>query len=113
MRNPEPQPPALAPAEVHAGLRDTVSEAGSAVAALTERTADETVARTRILIPAVRPSLGTFEMPPPIDPPTVALRQAGEGVWAGLEPVTDSGRRAVGLLFKELSPAEAGPKGGL
>ena len=110
---PAPQPPAPPPAAAHATLRESVAEAGSAVASLTSRTADETVARTKILIPVgVDPTLGKLDLEPPLDPPTLALRQTGQGVSAGLEPVTDSARRAVGLFLRELPPMEATPKGG-
>jgi hypothetical protein len=107
---PQPAPPP----EAHATLRESVAEAGSAVASLTSRTADETVAKTKILIPAVvDPSLGNFDLQPPIDPPKLTLRETGEGVSAGLEPVADSARRAVGLFLRELPPMESAPKGGL
>ena len=100
-----------APAAAHTTLRESVEEAGSAVAALTSRTADETVAKTKGLIPViVDPSLGNFDLQPPLDPPTRTLRETGEGVSSGLEPVTDSARRAVGLFLRELPPMEAAPK---
>ena len=41
-----------------------------------------------------------------------SLRETGESVTAGLEPVADSARRAVGLFFRELPPMEANPKTG-
>jgi hypothetical protein len=88
-----------------------VSAAGAAVASLTTRTAGETVERTKVLLPAVEPSLGKFDLPPALDEPTRSLRGAGEGVTA-LEPVADSARRAVGLFVRDLSPVEAAPKTG-
>ena len=112
-RRPRAQPPAPPPAEAHATLRESVAEAGSAVASFTSRTADATVAKTKILIPVgVDPTLGKLDLQPSLDPPTLALRQTGQGVSAGLEPVTDSARRAVGLFLRELPPMEAAPKGG-
>ncbi len=102
-----PEPPRPYPGE-------SVEEAGSAVASLTSRTADETVAKTKGLIPViVDPSLGKFDLQPPLDPPARTLREAGEGVSSGLEPVADSARRAVGLFLRELPPMDAPPKGGL
>jgi hypothetical protein len=37
-----------------------------------------------------------------MEPPTRPLREAGEGVSEGLEPVTTSARRAVDLFLREL-----------
>ena len=91
-----------------------MAEAGSAVAALTTRTADETVAKTKVLMPVMTdPSLAALDLDPsPLDPSARSLRDAGEGVTAGLEPVTDSARRAVGLFLRELPPMDAHPKTG-
>ena len=113
-QGPGPAPAVPTPAEAHTTLRESVEEAGSAVASLTSRTADETVAKTKGLIPViVDPSLGKFDLQPPLDPPARTLREAGEGVSSGLEPVADSARRAVGLFLRELPPMDAAPKGGL
>lgn len=112
---PSPEPPTLAqaPEPPRASLRDSVTEAGSAVAALTTRTADETVANTKSLLPVVTdPTPGNIEPGPPHDPPARSLRETGEGVTAGLAPVADSARRAVGLFLRELPPMETHPKTG-
>jgi hypothetical protein len=85
-------------------LRESVVEAGGVVASLTSQTADETVGPTRWLVPRVsNPQLPEVKLPP-IEPPTRSLREAGEGVSAGLEPVTNSARRAVDLFLRELPP---------
>jgi hypothetical protein len=82
-------------------LRESVTEAGYAVASLTSRAADETVGHTRILIPTV-PS-GSLDMTASaLESPKQSLREAGYGVSEGLEPVADSARRAVGLFLREL-----------
>ncbi len=113
VQTPRPAPTPPAPAVAHATLRESVEAAGSAVASLTSRTADETVAKTKGLIPViVDPSMGKFDLEPPLDPPTRTLREAGAGVSSGLEPVADSARRAVGLFLRELPPMDAAPKGG-
>lgn len=112
---PSHEPPALAqaPEPPRATLRDSVTEAGSAVAALTTRTADETVANTKSLLPVVTdPTPGKIELEPPPDLPARSLRETGEGVTAGLAPVADSARRAVGLFLRELPPMETHPKTG-
>ncbi len=105
VQNPIPEPKA-APT-----LRESVTQAGEAVASLTSQTADETVGPTRWLVPNVSPP----ELPKvdleAIEPPTRPLREAGEGVSTGLEPVTSSARRAVGLFLRELPPMDGGQKG--
>ena len=93
-------------------LRDSMAEASSAFASLTTRTTDETVEKTKILLPAVDPSLGKLDLPSSLDPSARSLRQTGEGVSAGLEPVADSARRAVGLFLRELPPMDGAPKTG-
>jgi hypothetical protein len=91
------------PAEMQT-LRQSFTEAGEAVASLTSQTADETVGQTRWLVPKVsRPSLLPVDLTA-IQPPTRPLRQAGAGVSTGLEPVTNSARRAVSLFLRELPP---------
>ena len=93
-------------------LREAVAEAGSAVAALTSRTADEAVVGTRRLLPAVvPPSLDDLSLTP--EPAARPLREAGEGVTAGLEPVTTSARRAVGLFLRDLPPVDNEARPGL
>jgi hypothetical protein len=92
-------------------LRESVAEAGGAVASLTNQTADEAMASTRWLVPRVpTPQLPEVKLSS-IEPPTAPLREAGEGVSAGLEPVTNSARRAVDLFLRELPPMDGGQKG--
>jgi hypothetical protein len=103
---PEPSPPSV-------NLRDSVAQAGSAMASLTSRTADETVAKTRILLPVVaEPAFGGTDTQNPVASQARTLRDTGESVTAGLEPVADSARRAVSLFFRELPPMDANPKTG-
>jgi hypothetical protein len=103
-------PLAAAPAEP---LRDSMAQAGDAVAALTARTATATVDQTTTLLPLVTgAALDPFAValdgarpedgPMPMDPPMAPLREASAGVSAGLAPVADSARRAVGLFFRDL-----------
>jgi hypothetical protein len=105
VKHPAPQPK-TAPT-----LRESMTEASEAVAALTSQTADETVGPTRWLVPNVSPP----ELPQvdleSIEPPTRPLREASEGVTTGLEPVASSARRAVGLFLRELPPMDGGQKG--
>jgi hypothetical protein len=101
-----PPPPTEAPS-----LRESVAEAGAAVASLTSHTAGETVESTRWLVPKVStPALPRLDLEA-IEPPTQQLREAGESVSAGLEPVTNSARRALGLFLRELPPMDGESKG--
>jgi hypothetical protein len=104
--NQSPTSPAETPS-----LRESVAEAGAAVASLTSHTAGETVESTRWLVPTVpTPELPKIGLDA-IEPPTRPLREAGEGVSAGLEPVTSSARRAFGLFLRELPPMDGESKG--
>jgi len=95
------------------GLDRTVQDAGSALASLTRRTAEETLAGGRMLLPSLAappvanpaPLLeGTLTMP------ADSLRQAGVGLSTGLDPVASSARRAVSLFWEDL-PALAATQG--
>jgi hypothetical protein len=103
-----PEPVAPMVVEYHpesppsASLRDSVVEASSAVVDLTRRTADETVGESRLLVPVVvtrPPDAGGGPMPA-VQP----LREAGQGVSTGLDPVTDSARRALDLFLQDIPP---------
>jgi hypothetical protein len=90
-------------------LRESMAEAGSAVARLTTRAADDALDHTRTFLPRVAaPSLDALVRQPEFEPPAHGFREAGEGVSAGLEPVTSSARRAFGLFRRELSAADPG-----
>jgi hypothetical protein len=92
-------------------LRESATEAGEAVAALTSQTADEAMGPTRWLVPNVSsPSLPKVDLAA-MEPPTQPLREASAGVSAGLEPVTTSARRAFGLFLRELPPMDMGQNG--
>lgn len=90
---PVPPPPSL---------RDSVVEAGSAMASLTWRTADETVGQTRLLLPETIPA-PKLTIAEPSAPSTASLRQAGQGMTAALDPMAASARRAVNLFLREAS----------
>lgn len=95
------QPPS--PGRPRETLGDSVAEASSVVASLTNRTADQTVGTTRMFLPEV-PSLSASG---PVEPgslpaTTPPFREAGQGVSAGLAPVTDSARRALGLFLRDI-----------
>jgi len=88
-------------------LRECVTE----VAQLTLRKTDETIGRARTLLPRATPK--EADPPPtPAAPPTQPLREAGSAVTAGLEPVTDSARRAFSRLLREIPPVRTNDKRG-
>jgi hypothetical protein len=101
---PTPEPLPLVQKEPPSpDLRATANEAGEALTSLTSRTADQTVEKTRLLLPVVvDPSLRQFAAQPQIEPPTRPFREAGEGMSSGLEPVTTAAGRAVRLFIDEL-----------
>jgi hypothetical protein len=92
-------------------LRDSVDQAREAVVALTSRTAEEALGKTRRLLAKV-PDLSVAKGAT-IEPPVRTLREAGAGVTAGLAPLTDSARRAVDLFLRDLPPIELGAHRGL
>jgi hypothetical protein len=87
-------------------LRESAVQIGEVFASLTSQTADETMGQTRQLVPDVpSPSLPAVDLTA-IETPTRPLREAGEGVTEGLEPVTTSARRAVDLFLRDLPPMQ-------
>jgi hypothetical protein len=98
----QPQPPSL---------RESVAEAGTAVVDLAGRTADQTVGQSRLLLPVVMaPPLETPTDPlAPMETPMRSLREAGQTVSSGLEPVADSARRAFDMVLREIPTV--GPDG--
>jgi hypothetical protein len=106
LANDQPETPALARVlSLDAGVR----EAGSAVVGLVERTTRETLEDTRSVLPwrltRHEPPAGQM-VQAMIDPPARSLKEVGDGVAAGLSPVTDSARRAVDLFLSELPPTQ-------
>jgi hypothetical protein len=87
-------------------LRDSVVEAGTAVVNLTKRTADDTVEPTRFLwsLPLPRADLNDTALEKTLEPPARSLREASQSVSLGLQPVTNSARRALDLFLRELTP---------
>jgi hypothetical protein len=109
VRKEEPLPPSTgrlrnpAPRSGEGGerpLRDSLAQAGTAVASLTSRAASETMDQTSSLLPLLpAPSLEPIA---PEAAPMEPLREASAEVSAGLAPVADSARRAVGLFLRDL-----------
>jgi hypothetical protein len=84
-------------------LSTDFAEAGSALAALTLRAAEETIDQGKVLVPPV-------DVPPVLDirlePAARPLDHARQGFSEGFEPVATSARRAVSLFWQDLPPAE-------
>jgi hypothetical protein len=101
---PLPQDPIVhqpvEPAPEKVPLRQSVHRAGQAMASLTVRTAGEAVETTSALLPMNAVEFPEVQMPP--TPPVEPIRSAGQRVSAGLEPVTDSARRAMNLFWRDL-----------
>ena len=104
------------PTDSGRSLRHSVAEARSAVVSLTQRTADETVGQSRLLLPEALPTAPAPTVDPmgkALDVPAEPFREASQGVSASLEPVTTSARRAVDLFLREILPEEPERKPGL
>ncbi len=88
-------------------VTERAGEAGTALATLVTRTADEAVGQGRLLLPSnpmgpMTPDVTA--LPPALEPPAQSLKDAGQSVSAGLEPVTSSAKRAVTLFFRDMPP---------
>jgi hypothetical protein len=91
-------------------LHRRIEEASLAVVALTRQAADETMGQTKFLLPVSIPqaSLGDFPQPDgAMEPPVQSLRDVQEGMSAGLEPVANSARRAIGFFWRGIPPMES------
>lgn len=81
-------------------LRGSVADAGEAFVSLTRRTANETIAPTRLLVPEKVPA--SLPEVPAIETPMPSVwTGAGQGVSSGLEPIANSARRAFSMLRRE------------
>jgi hypothetical protein len=94
-----------APEQPQANLRDTVNQAGQAFTQLTARKADETVGQTKSLWPMVTPP-DDWDRPPQIEPATRPLTETSQSAVAAIEPVTNSAKRAFGMLLRDVQPLD-------
>jgi hypothetical protein len=114
----KPEAPPVEPAPP--SLRESVAEARSAVAALTDDLAARTRAQAALLWTAAvppgadpMPALpGVRELEEPLEPAAQSVRESSQGVTASLQTVAGSARRAVSYFLREL-PLEGGRKAGL
>jgi hypothetical protein len=84
-------------------LRQSAAELGEVFAELSNETAEETVGQTSRWVSSVpRPFWDGLEIRPTLESPNHPLREAGEGLSEGLEPVAKSARRALDLFLREL-----------
>lgn len=95
-------------------VRQVVFNAGSAVVDEAKRQVDEAVESTLSYLPSWDGSfLPPMEFESPLEPAERSLKEAGQGVTAGLEPVADSAKRAFALFVRDLSPGSLKGKPGL
>jgi hypothetical protein len=101
--------PALVPS-----LHQQVEEASEAVVSLTERAARKTADESRLFFPAVAPpALSENQVVlQTLSPSSQSLEEIKRGMRAGLEPVTDSARRALDLFLGEIPQKEANQRPG-
>jgi predicted anti-sigma-YlaC factor YlaD len=85
-------------------LRETVVNAGSAVVDRARREVGEVVENT-FTWPLGESILPETDIGAELESTTRPLRDAGQGVGSGLEPVTGSARRAFALFMRDLTPA--------
>lgn len=110
----DPGPPANPPAAPPPSLNENMEQATSAVASLARRTADETMSNGQLLVPSVPLDMPPEEvLGPPLESPAQSLREAGQGVVTGLEPVTTSARRALDMFLRDMPPMGPETKSGL
>lgn len=107
-KNPVDSPPQSEPGP--APLAQSVDEARVAVAALTDRFADQTKNQARLLIAAAPMDvpMGVPDLPldDPLDPAAQSLLQASLGFSEGFTTVARNARRAVDYLVKDLPSIE-------
>jgi hypothetical protein len=113
---PDRRPGEGTPSQPVVPLRDTMEQASEAVVSLTSRTAEAAMGQTASTVwrglpfPAGSPfDTSAIDLQEPLEPPARPFREARDGVTAGLEPVADSARRAVGMFLRDLSPMGMGP----
>lgn len=110
---PDPGPGPVAKKEIEPEvpmppLGETVAEAGQAMNDLTERLASTAKDHAQRLLAAANPMevAAVAKLPGPIEPPlepaVESLRQAGQGVADGLQPLTRSAQRAFAFLVREV-----------
>jgi hypothetical protein len=92
---------------VSLSLDQSVSEAGAALSSLVQLTAQETLTQGKRLLPlnVPAPSLAPVEtLQQTLEPPVESLRQAGQNLTTGLEPITASAQRAFLAFVDDLPP---------
>jgi hypothetical protein len=99
---PPNPPPIPEPGTEPPSLRESMNS----VAQLTLHGADETVRSFLPEAPANQPN------PSPLTSSVASLREAGNSVTTGLEPVTGSAKRALNLFLREIPPTRTQEKRG-
>ncbi len=93
-----PKPPAINTPRV----TDQVAEAGSALTAMTRRATEQAMRPTRSLFPVDPMAVPQIDLPATLEPATESLAALPSAAKSGLEPITDSTRRAVNLFLRDV-----------
>lgn len=93
-----PMPPTLNTPRVS----DQVAEAGSALTAMTYRATEQAMRPTRALFPLDPMAVPQIDLPTTMEPATESLAALPSAAKSGLEPITDSTRRAVNLFLRDV-----------
>lgn len=82
---------------------EQLSEARSALASLSSRTADEAIAPTRTLFASLEapPLPAGLDVPTEVEPAVASLAGMPQAAWAGFAPLANSTRRAVNLFLRD------------
>jgi hypothetical protein len=86
-------------------LQDSLNEAGTAVASLTRKTAEETIFSRlpQLTMPKV-PAAVPFER---FEPAVASIQDVQHGAVFGVAPITNSAKRAANMIWRELGPDPA------
>jgi hypothetical protein len=90
-------------------LQERLGEAGSALIALSRKATDETLTPARNLLPAPTPRVLPMQTSVELPEPLTELPQAAK---AGLEPLTNTAKRAVNLFLRDVGGAAGAVKMG-
>ena len=83
-------------------VTDQVAEAGSVLTAMTRRATEQAMRPTRSLFPVDPMAVPQIDLPSTMDPATESLAALSSAAKSGLEPITDSTRRAVNLFLRDV-----------
>ena len=105
-RTPEvvnrPVPPAVVEPPAPTNVREQLAGAGAALESLTWETTEKAVGPTMALFDSATRATVPTPRPVPADDPTLALASLPDAARSSLDPVTNTTRRAVNRLLKDV-----------